>query len=234
MIEGVMILRRCFKFFCGILLFLLCLPVAQSQEILHEMLGDDAMTFMLDMSGTVLEKNFNNSMAILTISASEVGNINPYVVRITGYPQMNERNVFIWDSEDSYMTYSPNTIRCDIRYSYMNEPSNIHFFYASPALYEREPEGHFGEHEKEESERLADKVLLPTKVIAQAGRLEFTISGNRVSGNVWIKGYDNVENSYVKYFASFRGRTIYQVDPRFPATEPHPMYILEQTDERYR
>ncbi len=223
-----MIVRRCFIFFCGIqLLSILCLPVAQSQEVFREMLGDDAMTFMLDVSGTVLEKSFNNSVAILTISVSEVGNINPYVVKITGYPQMNERNVFIWDSEESYMTYFPNTIRCDIRYPYMNEPSNIHFFYASPALYEREPEGHFGELEKEESERLADIVIEPTKVIAQVGRLELTISGNRVSGNVWIKGYDNVENLYVSYFASFQGRTIYRLDPRFPATEPHSMHIFE-------
>ncbi len=206
---------------------------AYSEQPLHGMIGEEGRTYMLNISGTVLNKSFHNSMAVMTIVNSDEGNINPYVIKIYGFPQTNERNVFTWDSEDSYMTSFPGTITCVVKYSYMNEPLNIHFLYASPVLYERTLEGVVGQLEEEESARLAEIVLEPTKVIAQAGKLELTISGNRVSGKVWIKGYDQIENSYVNYSASLSGRTVRGIDPRLPRSEPHPMHILEDTDPKY-
>ncbi len=224
--------------FLVIFFLFLCSPSTYSQEIspLSEMMQDEVLSYIIEMSGTVLDTSFDNVRAVMTISISPEEQRNPYVVNIysIGFPKRDERNVFVWYSDDSYMDYMPGTITCRVKYSYMEIPHNIHFFYASPSLYRRTPEGYYGPSEEEASARLADIVLLPTKVIAQAGKLRINLNGNRVSGRVWIKGYDNVEQSYVDYSASFVGRTFYGMDLKTPELEPHPMHILEQTDERYR
>jgi hypothetical protein len=223
--------------FLIIFMFFLIPPATHSQEVspLSEMMQDEVLTYILDISGTVLHKPFENVRAVMTISVPPAGARNPYVVNIfrIGFPNRDERNTFIWYSDDSYMTYLPGSISCRVKYSYMEIPENIHFFYASPILY-RPPEDFHTQHEAEEAARLADIVLLPTKVTAQAGKLDIFINGNRVSGRVWIKGYDNIEDAYVDYAASFTGRTFYGMDIKMPELEPHPMHILEQTDERYR
>lgn len=230
-----LIMTRCIAWFVLLKLCMILCPIPVStQPPLQEMLGDEVRRYMLHLSGTVLNKSFQDVQAMMTLSVSGPEQPNPYRVDIIGFPQRNERNVFTWFSHDSYMTYFPGTIRCDVKHSYLHEPEDIHFYYASPDLYERQPSGFYNQAQKEESERLAGIVLEPTRINAQAGRLEITLSGNRVSGRVWIKGYDNVENSYVQYNAAFIGRTVYDMDPRYPAHEPQPMHILEDTDERYR
>ncbi len=223
-------------FFLIKLILLICFTGVHSydEQPLFEMLGDEVRTYHLHISGTVLNKSFYQAQAVMTISVAGPEHVNPYRVDIVGFPQRNERNVFTWYSHDSYMSYLPGMIRCDIKYSYLREPTDIHFYYASPSLYERTPEGFVSQHAEEEAARLAEIVLVPTRINAQAGRLDIILTGNRVSGKVWIKGYDNVEEAYVQYTASFTGRTIYDMDPRHPVPEPQPMHILEQTDERYR
>ena len=231
---------RLFKKLASVILIkfvLFSAPGVYSQQLseLSELLQDEVLEYILEISGTVLDKPFENVRALMTISVSPGGAANPYVVNIfnIGFPRRDDRNVFVWYSDDSQMTYLPGSISCRVRHSYLRVPENIHFFYASPVLY-RPPEAFHTQIEAEEAARLADIVLLPTKVTAQAGRLDVFLNGNRVSGRVWIKGYDDIEEAYVEYAASFTGRTFYGMDPKIPVFEPFPLHILEQTDERYR
>ncbi len=216
------------------LILLLSAPAVHAQQLerLAEMMQDEVLVYMLDFSGTVLDKSFDNVQAIMTISVAPAGNPNPYVLNIFGYPQINERNSFVWYSQDSYMTYLSGSITCRVKYSYLRQPGDIYFFYPSPVLYESVPGVFISSIDEEETAELAEKVLLPTKVTAQDGKLDVYIHGNRVSGRVWIKGYDSVENSYVQYAAQFRGRTVYDLETkRYAVEEPHPMHILERIED---
>lgn len=206
-----------------------------SQQLgpLQEMMQDEVLSYMLEISGTVMGIPFEDVKALMTISVAPGGSFNPYVVNLYGFPRINERYNFVWYSNDSYMTYLQSMITCRVKYTYMRIPGDIYFFYPSPSLYERTPAG-AGPTQEEEVARLADIVLLPTKVTAQDGKLDIRINGSRVSGEVWIKGYDEIEEAYVDYAASFTGRTVYGLETQHFIMEPHPMHILEQTDERYR
>jgi hypothetical protein len=68
------------------------------------------------------------------------------------------------------------------------------------------------QHEQERL-RLAEKTALPTRVAAKAGELKVTFSGNHVSGTVFMKGYDTIEQAHVGYSARLFGRETTRIEP---------------------
>jgi hypothetical protein len=163
--------------------------------------GFDDM-YIIQLSGTVGNERFEGAHALLHIGAADDFDPNTYVMTIEGYPRLNSRNTFFWDSKDAPMTTVSNQLKSRVTRSVIGLP-NIHFFYLSPVLLENQ-----GMETQHEERRLAEAeaAALPTLIKARAGELDLRIYGTTLSGTIWLKGYDVIEQSYVLYRAQIHGR----------------------------
>jgi hypothetical protein len=93
------------------------------------------------------------------------------------------------------------------------------FFYLSPVLVQP-TKGRILTQREKEIKHTAEQRALPTQVVAQAGQLRIRVTGNMISGNVWMKGYDLIEHSYVEYTASFVGEMATRLKPKWQTREP--------------
>jgi hypothetical protein len=178
-------------------------------------------TFIIQLSGAVLNENFTGARASLEIDNPNPDSLNSYLVVIRGFPKTNSRNTFYWHSDSSDMLVMPQEIVCDIKKTYLrpNLHYQSHFFYLSPILLKPVKGLYLSQREKERRDA-AEKRALPTQVDAQAGQLKIRISGDSVSGSVWMKGYDLIEKSYVQYNAFFSGNAAIDVKPTYQVKEP--------------
>jgi hypothetical protein len=166
--------------------------------------------YLVQLSGTVMNENFSGIQALLTLLPPAPGSNNPYQIIIDGFPKKNSRNSFFWNAEYSEMIAISNEITCDIKRSFV-KPVPMHFYFLSPELLK-----HTGALELlgDEGKKFAEKVALPTRIEARAGKLKLNIYSNSVSGTIWMKGYDPVEHAFVLYSASFYGRRSYHLLPK--------------------
>jgi hypothetical protein len=166
--------------------------------------------YIVQISGTVMNETFSGAMALLTLMPPAPGRSNPYQLIIEGFPKNNSRNSFFWNSENSGMTAISNEITCDIKQTFV-KPVPMYFMFLSPELLK-----HTGALESlgDEGKKLAEKEALPTLINAKAGKLKLRIHSNSVSGTIWMKGYDPVENAFVQYSARFYGKRSYHQAPR--------------------
>ena len=162
--------------------------------------------YLVQLSGTVMNETFVGAQAMLILMPPSPGGTNPYQLIIEGFPKRNARNSFFWSSEDSQMTAIANEITCDIRQTYIKR-SPIHFFFLSPELLR-----HTGSDI--EGEKAAEKVALPTRIEARAGKLKLRIHADSVSGTIWMKGYDPVEKAFVLYSARIYGKSSGKIEPK--------------------
>ena len=166
--------------------------------------------YLIELNGTVMNETFSGALALLSIMPPAPTSLNPYQVIIQGYPQKNSRNSFFWNSEESEMIAVANVITCDIKRTFV-KPVHMHFIFMSPELL-----AHTGALKLygDEGKKFAEKNALPTLINARAGKLKLHIHSNSVSGTVWMKGYDFVENAFVQYSASLYGKRAYNLEPR--------------------
>lgn len=179
-----------------------------------------AKQYLVELSGTVMNETFSGAQALLTLMppppASSVmppipGSGNTYQVIIQGFPKKNSRNSFFWNSTYSEMTVIANEITCDIkRTSVKTVP--MHFIFMSPELLRHT--GSLANLAGDEGKKFAEKTALPTLINARAGKLKLSIHSNYVSGTVWMKGYDPVENAFVLYSAKIHGQRSYKLQPK--------------------
>ncbi len=198
--KNAQILRRLLLL---LLLVMACnAPAVLAQDLLEET-GGYAKHYLLELSGTIGKEKVVGTKAILFIAGPPPGSPNPYLVIVEGFPRVNVRNCFFWNSEYSSMEVLSDEITCDIKRSFGKQP-DINFFHLSPALLKKL---HFYTQQEKEDRQRAEKMVLPTRIYAQAGRLRIRVSSNTVSGSVWLKGYDAVQHSYVPYSVTFKGRS---------------------------
>ncbi len=222
----------CAVFFFSLVLFVLN-SSSRAQDDLLEDSGGTTKTFMIELSGNVLNEEFSSVRATITIGygESDVTNPyqNPYLVIIGGFPKVNSRNSFFWDSGSTELTILSGEITSEIKRTYLRPLTYVkpprsfiqcHFAYLSPVLI-KPVKGMYLDPTREKQEKeLATKRSMPTLVTAQAGRLRIRIAGTMISGNVWMKGYDVIEHSYVEYNASFAGALANRVPPQQQARDP--------------
>jgi hypothetical protein len=184
---------------------------------------------MIEMSGKVLNEEFSSARATIEISISDPGSLNPYLVIIRGFPKVNSRNAFFWDSDATELTVLSGEITSDIKRTFMRPRTYVkpprtyigcHFAYLSPILI-KPIKGRYIDAPREKiNKEIATKQAMPTLVFAQAGRLRVRVAGHMISGNVWMKGYDVIERSYVEYNASFAGETATRLKPKMLGRDP--------------
>jgi hypothetical protein len=171
---------------------------------------DVPQKYIVQISGTVMNETFSGAQALLTLMLPAPGENNPYEIIIEGFPKQNSRNSFFWNSENSEMTAISNEITCNIKQTYI-KPVPMYFMFLSPELLK-----HTGALEslEDEGKKFAEQSALPTLVYARAGKLKLRIYSNSLSGTVWMKGYDPVENAFVQYSARLYGKRSYRLAPR--------------------
>jgi hypothetical protein len=164
--------------------------------------------YLLQLSGTVMNETFSAVQALLTLSRPVPGSKygNPYLLVIEGFPKKNSRNSFFWSGEHSEMTAISNEITCDIKRTYV-KGVETYFMFLSPELLR-----HTGS--AFEGAKFAEKFALPTQITARAGKLKLRIQTDTISGNVWMKGYDPAEKSFVLYSARLYGKKSYNLQPK--------------------
>ncbi|MDQ7830683.1 MAG: hypothetical protein RDU30_03040 [Desulfovibrionaceae bacterium] len=170
------------------------------QSVLEDV-NENSKYFLLTLSGLAGKTSFQNVRAMLVLAASPPGSIHDYLVTINGWPESNGENTFVWNSEDSYMDSLAGRVTCRIANTFSRSP-NIFFFHLSPALFKQE-----GMLTQRESERIRQTLTeaLPTKVQAVAGEMTLDVTGQQVTGKVWMNGYDAVEKANIRYQATFHG-----------------------------
>jgi hypothetical protein len=185
-------------------------PLVHAQQSSGTLLEDDTIIqkYILELSGTVLNENFNGVIMMLKFSGAPMGSPHPYLLLAGGFPDEQTRNSFYWNSEESTLEVSANQITCKINEGAL-KTSDIHFFYLSPALLKRTLT-----HKDKEDRQKTLKTAVPPKVFAQAGELKLTIDSVGISGSVWLQGYDTIQKSYVRYSASFTGRRAEHVEQK--------------------
>ena len=166
--------------------------------------------YLVQLSGTVMNETFSGAQALLILMMPSSGSNNPYQIIIEGFPKNNSRNSFFWNAEYSEMTAISNEITCDIKRTFV-KPVPMHFYFLSPALLN---EGDVLQEKDKEEEIAAEKVVLPTRIVARAGKLKLRIYSNSVSGTIWMKGYDPVEHAFVQYSARLYGKRSYHLVPK--------------------
>ena len=166
--------------------------------------------YLVQLSGTVMNETFSGAQALLILMMPSSGNNNPYQIIIEGFPKNNSRNSFFWNSEYSEMTAISNEITCDIKRTFV-KPVPMHFYFLSPALLNVRD---VLQEKDKEQEIAAEKVALPTRIEARAGKLKLLIYSNSVSGTIWMKGYDPVEHAFVQYNARLYGKRSYHLQPK--------------------
>ncbi len=207
---------------------LICLPMLAfpdslllAQDLLEDS-GGYAKSYIIEMSGKVLNERFAKAMASLEISLPNPDSLNPYLVVVRGFPKSNSRNIFYWHSDGSDMSAMPQEITCDIKRTYLR-PGKLeyqcHFFYISPIIV-KPIKGMFLTPREKERKKTAEERALPTRVYAQAGQLKIRFYSDMVSGSVWMKGYDLIEHSYVEYNATFSGMKATRLEPKWQIKEP--------------
>ena len=166
--------------------------------------------YLVELSGTVMNETFSGAQALLILMPPAPGSTNLYQIIIEGFPKKNSRNCFFWNAEYSEMTAISNEITCDIKRTFV-KPVPMHFYFLSPELLK-----HTGALELlgDEGKKYAEKVALPTRIEARAGRLKIRIYSNSVSGTIWMKGYDPVEHAFVQYSARLYGKRSYHLLPK--------------------
>lgn len=169
--------------------------------------------YLVRISGTVMNETFTGAQALLTLSGPLRGTKynNPYLIIIEGFPKQNSINSFYWDSEDSEMRALVNEVTCDIKRSVL-KPTSQYFYSLSPELL-RISSGLGSMRLVEDVKKDAEKVALPTRINSRAGQLKLRIHSSSLSGSVWMKGYDEVEKSFVQYSARLQGVKVYGMRP---------------------
>ncbi|MGA2734990.1 MAG: hypothetical protein ABSG35_20625 [Syntrophobacteraceae bacterium] len=221
------------RLLCGVFFFSLCLFVLNSSSCAQDDLLADSggfpKTYMVEMSGKVLNEEFWSARASVEISISDPGSLNPYLVVIRGFPKVNSKNTFFWDSDATELMVLPGEITSDIKrtfmrpLTYVRQPKTYiqcHFAYLSPILIKPIKGRYIDPPREQVNKELAMKRAMPTLVFAQAGRLRIRVAGDMISGNVWMKGYDLIERSYVEYNASFAGETATRLKPKLQGRDP--------------
>ncbi|MGO8943650.1 MAG: hypothetical protein ACLQJ7_08245 [Syntrophobacteraceae bacterium] len=212
------------RLLCAVFFLSLGLFVFNSSSCAQEGLIDDSggfpKTYLVEMSGKVLNEEFSSARASIEITPQDTDAPHPYLVIIQGIPKVNSRNTFFWDSGATELTVLSGELISDIKRTFMRPRSyeripttfiTCHYSYISPILI-KPVKGNPLVQEKE-NKLAALKRALPTLVTAQAGRLRIRVAGNMISGSVWMKGYDGIEHSYVEYNASFAGETASRLNP---------------------
>ena len=179
--------------------------------------GFSKKQYLMQLSGTVMNDTFSGVQALLTLSGplKKSKYQNPYLIIIEGFPKQNSINSFYWDSEDSEMTAIANEINCVIKQNFVKKTSQ-YFYFLSPELLR--PHGYMemfvSKAQEDKVKESGEKVALPTLINSRAGKLTLRIHSNSVSGNVWMKGYDFVEKSFVLYSARLYGKKVYNLRPK--------------------
>lgn len=166
--------------------------------------------YLVQLSGTVMNETFLGSQALLTLMPPAPDSMNPYQIIIEGFPKKNSRNSFFWNTEYSEMTAISNEITCDIKRTFV-KPVPMHFFFLSPVLLNVRD---VLQEKDKEQEIAAEKVALPTRIEARAGKLKLRIHSNSLSGTIWMKGYDRIERAFVQYSAKLYGKRSYHLLPK--------------------
>ena len=166
--------------------------------------------YLVQLSGTVMNETFSGAQALLTLMPPAPGANNPYQIIIEAFPKKNSRNSLFWNAEYSEMTAISNEITCDIKRTFV-KPVPMHFYFLSPALLNVRD---VLQEKDKEQEIAAEKVALPTRIEARAGKLKLRIYSNSVSGTVWMKGYDQIEHAFVQYSAKLYGKRSYRLQEK--------------------
>jgi len=166
--------------------------------------------YLVQLSGTVMNETFSGAQALLTLMPPAPGGSNPYQIIIEAFPKKNSRNSLFWNADYSEMTAISNEITCDIKRTFV-KPVPMHFYFLSPALLNVRD---VLQEKDKEQEIAAEKVALPTRIEARAGKLKLRIYSNSVSGTVWMKGYDQVEHAFVQYSAKLYGKRSYRLQQK--------------------
>ncbi len=214
------------RILCVTFVILLALLVFNSalfaQDELLQDSGGAPKTYMIELSGKVLNEDFSGARASVEIALPSPDSLNAYLIVIRGFPKLNSRNTIYWHSDGSDMTVTGGEISCDIKRTFLRPVKGAfrcHFFYISPILL-KPIKGMFLSPKEKERKQGAEKRALPTLVYAQAGQLKIRVYSDMVSGSVWMKGYDLIEHSYVEYNASFSGETATRLKPKWQRQEP--------------
>ncbi len=194
---------------CLTLIALVCMPDFSFGEDTLLDSGRFSSRYLLQLSGNANNERFTGVGAVLTVSPPSSTHSNPYLLIIEGFPRKNSRNTFFLNSDETEMTVLFDEITCDIKRSYTRD-SSIHFYFLSPRLLKP---GGMASHKEQEREEAAEAAILPVPVPVQAGKLKLRIRSGRVTGHIWLNGYDSVENSYVRYSAQIAGRKVIHVEP---------------------
>jgi hypothetical protein len=195
---------------CGLLFLFYSASPSLAQPFLLEFV-EFPKKYLLELSGTVMNEKFTGVQALMTLMAPTPENENPYQLIVEGFPKMNSRNSFFWNSNNSEMTAVANQITCRIVRALIR-PVPMHFMFMSPELLRHT--GALAALAGDEGIKFAEKTALPTLVYANSGELRLNVHANRVTGTIWMKGYDNVEKAFIHYSARFHGRRAYELEPR--------------------
>ncbi len=183
---------------------LLCSSYAQDSS-LEDIWGEQ---YLIDLSGTVGEERFSGAQALLTLMDSSHFDPNPHLLIIEAFPERNARNSIFLNSETVDMEVLSNEVTCEFKRSLLSS-AEMFFFYMSPILYASHQ---FREEERPELRKdVIDQFgerIPPTLIRALAGKLKIRIFSNRISGSIWMKGYDKVERAFVLYSAQIRGTRV--------------------------
>ncbi len=230
--AAIMPLKLNTRLLCAVFFLSLGLFVFNSSSCAQEGLIDDSggftKTYLVEMSGKVLNEEFSSARASIEITPQDTDAPHPYLVIIQGIPKVNSRNTFFWDSGATELTVLSGELISDLKRTFMRPRSyeripttfiTCHFSYISPILI-KPAKGIIGPPQEKENTKLALERALPTLVNAQAGRLRIRVAGNMISGSVWMKGYDGIEHSYVEYNASFAGETGTRLNPETQQRDP--------------
>ena len=200
------------NFAIGILMSL-AIGFFSADSVADDMLLDTIVfskQYLVQLSGTVMNETFSGAQALLTLMPPAPGGSNPYQIIIEAFPKKNSRNSLFWNAEYSEMTAISNEITCDIKRTFV-KPVPMHFYFLSPALLNVRD---VLQEKDKEQEIAAEKVALPTRIEARAGKLKLRIYSNSVSGTVWMKGYDQVEHAFVQYSAKLYGKRSYRLQQK--------------------
>jgi hypothetical protein len=200
------------NFAIGILM-ILATGFFSADSVADDMLLDTIVfskQYLVQLSGTVMNETFSGAQALLTLMPPAPGGSNPYQIIIEAFPKKNSRNSLFWNAEYSEMTAISNEITCDIKRTFV-KPVPMHFYFLSPALLNVRD---VLQEKDKEQEIAAEKVALPTRIEARAGKLKLRIYSNSVSGTVWMKGYDQVEHAFVQYSAKLYGKRSYRLQQK--------------------
>jgi hypothetical protein len=183
-------------------------PALAEQNLLD--LDFSRKVYYVECSGTINTKTaFQHVRAQMTITHTSQGDPNPLSVVINAEPAIGERNSFYWNSNNCAMQVLADTLRCRAKGVGVYR-TDLHFYYMSPSLYRNRLQA-----TQHEGERLkwTDAHAKPTKIFAQDGELTLRVSGNGVSGSVWMTGFDETGHEPVRYVANFQG---YEYVPQNP------------------